>query len=444
MNKFEDILAECIDNVKAGKASVEDCLDRYPSMRGQLEPLLRIALEIREPPDVKPSPSFKMKARVRLMDQIHSRPAARRWPWSRYDGQMKSVAYVKRFSMSMAGVILAIVVALSAVGVGTAYASQASLPGDTLYPIKLATEQAGMVLVGDDIARAERALSFANKRVREMEALAEKGRPQDLDLAVEKYGYALNMTLNEIEQARNRGLATQNVTALVAEATSRHFLVLDEVWDIVPDEAKSAIAHARNVSETGRENALAALAKNNTVRAAEMNLAAMEGRLNRVRATVQNAEAVQLALQQFEAMGEFGEEISQIAQETGLNITEVEELVAEATSIHLEVLAEVYDKVPEQVQSTIEGVMANLQIRHQRRVQELEQWGANVPPSPVIPERIQERVEERIQEQEKLQEQESTHEQQMEGTPGGTTLQTTGVPAGAYHQYSSATTQKCK
>jgi hypothetical protein len=438
LKKFEDILAECTDDIRAGKASVEDCLGRYPSMREQLEPLLRIALEIQEPPDVKPSPSFKMKARVRLMDQIHGRQAGTRWPWRRYDSQMKPVAYMKRFSMSMAGVILAIVLTLSAIGAGTAYASQASLPGDTLYPVKLATEQAGMLLVRDDVARAERALSFANKRVREMEALAEKARLQDLDMAVEKYGYALNMTLTDIEQAHNRGLDTGNVTALVAQATTRHFLVLDEVWDMVPDEAKTAIAHARNVSETGRENALAALAKNNTVRAAEMNLAAMEGRLNRVRATVQNAEAVQIALQQFEAMAEFGEEISRIAQEIGLNITKVEELLAEATSIHLEVLAEVYDKVPEQVQPAIEGVMANLQIRHQRRVQALEQSGGEVPSPPVIPERIQERVEGRIREQERIQ------EQQMEGTPGGTTLQTMGVPAGACHEYSPATTQKCK
>jgi hypothetical protein len=430
LKKFEDILVECIDDIKAGKASVEDCLNRYPSMRGQLEPLLRIALEIREPPDVKPATSFKVKARVRLMDQIHGRQVATRWPWSRYDSQMKPVAYVKRFSMSMAGAILAIVVALSAVGAGTAYASQVSLPGDTLYAVKLGTEELTMMLVGDDVARAERALSFAGKRVREMETLAEKGRPQDLDLAVEKYGYALNMTLTEIEQARNRGRDTGNVTALVAEATSRHFLVLDEVWDLVPDEAKTAIEHARNASETGYFHALEALARNNTVRATEMNLAAMEGRLNRIRARVQNTEAVQIALQQFEAMSEFGEEISQIAQETGLNITEVEELVAEATSRHLEVLAEVYDNVPEQAQPAIERVMANLMIRHQRRIQELEQWGANLPPSPVIPERIQERVEERVQEQEALQEQEKTQEQQMEGIAGGTMSPGPGVSDG--------------
>jgi len=419
LSKFEDILAECIDDIKAGRVSIEDCLGRYPSVRGQLEPLLRVALEIREPQDVKPSPSFKMKARVRLMDQIHSRPAGIGWPWRRYNIQMKPFAYVKRFGMSMAGVILAIVLAVFGLGAGTAYASQASLPGDTLYPIKLATEQAGMMLVGDDVARAERALSFANKRVREMEALAGKGRSQDLKLAVEEYGYAVNLTLVEIEQAGNRGLATEKITALVAEATARHLLMLDEVWDMVPDQAKTAIAQAGNISETGRESALAALAKNDTVGATEMNIGAMEGRLNRIRARVGDVAAVETALQQFEVMSEFGEEISQIAREVGLNITEVEELVARATSMHLEVLAQVYDDVPEQAQLAIESVMSRMMVRHQRRVQALEQSGAWVPPCPVIPESIQERLQERVQEREGLQKQQQ--EQQMDGEAGGPT-----------------------
>lgn len=420
MKKFEDILVQCIEDIKAGRSSIEDCLDRYPSMREQLEPLLKIALGIREPPDVKPSPAFKVKARVWLMDQIHGGQAVTKWPWSRYDSQVKPIPYIRRFSMSMTSVVIAIVLALSALGAGTAYASQSSLPGDTLYPLKLATEQAGMMLVRDDVARAERALSFADKRVREMVALAKNGRPQDLGLAVEKYGYALNMTLAEIERAGDRGLATGNITALVAEATARHLLVLDEVWDMVPDEAKTAITHARNVSETGRENTLAALAKNNTVRATEMNLAAMEGRLNRVRARVGDVEAVEIALQQFEAMAEFGEEISQIAHEVDKDVEMVEELIALATSEHLEELAEVWEMVPEQARPAIERAMANLLIRHQRRVQALEQMGIEAPPPPVIPERIRERIEERIRERE-------------QEVPGKTTPPGPGVPAGAGH-----------
>jgi len=432
LKKFEDILVQCIEDIKAGRSSIEECLNRYPSVREQLEPLLRIALEIREPPDVKPSPSFKVNARGRLMDQIHGKQVVTKWPWFRYNSQVKPIPYRRRFSM--ASVILVIVLTLSAIGGGTAYAAQDSLPGDALYPVKLVTEQMRMMLPGDDVVKAERALSFAERRMGEIEALAEKGRPQDLNLAVEQYGYAMNMTQTRIERAGNRGLATGNITARVANATAKHLLILDIVYDMVPDEAKTAIAHARNVSETGYFHALTALAKNNTVRAAEINLAAMEGRLNRIRVRAEHMETVEYALQQFEAMSEFSEEISQIAQEIGLNITKVEELIAEATSIHLEVLAGVYDNVPEQAQPAIEGAMANLQIRHQNRVQTLEQSGGEVPSPPVIPERIQERVEERIREQEKIQ------EQQMEGTPGGITLQTPGVPAGAYHQSGPATT----
>ena len=80
---------------------------------------------------------------------------------------------------------------------------------------------------------------------------------------------------------------------------------------------------------------------------------------------------MEIALQQFEAMAESGEEISRIARETGLNITSVEELMARANFGHLQVLAEVYDKVPEQAKQAIERTMADLMICHEERVQAL-------------------------------------------------------------------------
>ncbi len=48
MRKFEDILVQCIEDIKAGRSSIEDCKDRYPSMREQ-----------------------NVKARIWLMDPIH-------------------------------------------------------------------------------------------------------------------------------------------------------------------------------------------------------------------------------------------------------------------------------------------------------------------------------------------------------------------------------------
>jgi len=46
LKKREDMLVQCIEDVKGGSSSIEDCLNRYPSVREQLEPLLKIAVEI--------------------------------------------------------------------------------------------------------------------------------------------------------------------------------------------------------------------------------------------------------------------------------------------------------------------------------------------------------------------------------------------------------------
>jgi hypothetical protein len=295
--------------------------------------------------------------------------------------------------MKKVAVILAVVVTLLAVGTGTAYAAQDSLPGDALYQVKLGTEQVMMLLSGDDVTRAERALSFVERRVREMETLAEKGRSQDLELAVEKYGYAVSMTVAAMERACNTGLTVGNITARLAEAMAEHLLMLDTLYDTVPDEAKAIIAHAREISEMGREDALAALAWNNTVRAAEMNLAAMEGRLNRIRGRVQDQEAVQIALQQFEDMAGFGQEISQIAEVTGLNITEVAELVTEATSRHLEVLAELYEQVPEEAKEAVEWAMEESFRGYEMITMVLMGSGVGESELPAIPESTRKRME---------------------------------------------------
>ncbi len=292
----------------------------------------------------------------------------------------------------MARIGLAIVLALCAAGGGTVYAAQGSLPGDALYPVKLGTEQV-MMWLGDDVAKAERALSFAERRVGEMEALAEKGRSQDLDLAVEKYGYAMSMTVAAMRRARNRGLDAENVTARVAEAMAEHLPILDTLYDMVPDEAKAAIAYASNISERGREDALAALARDDTMHAAEMNLAAMEGRLNRVRAKLQDPEALQIALQQFYYMAGFVQEISQIAEETDVNVAEVAELVTEATSRHLEVLAELYEEVPEEAKEAVKWAMEESFRGYEEITKALMRSGAGESELPAIPESIRQRME---------------------------------------------------
>ena len=358
LKKFEDVLAQCIEDIKAGRCSVEDCLAKYPSISKQLEPLLRIALEIREPPDVKLSPAFKVRARVQLMEQIHARQAVIKWPWLRYTGQVKPIPYKRRFNM--VAIIVAVVLAISALGGGTAYASQGSLPGDILYPVKLGTEQARLVLATNDVDKAELYLTFADSRVEEMTALAERGRPEQVNIAVNGYDGAIAMAIEKLADVSGRGLAIADISELVAEATLKHLEVLEGLLETVPDEAVPGIETAIEASQTGYQNALLALAGENPVRAMEINLAAMEGRLSRAKAEADenDIEGVEDAIEEFLALSGFGEEISEIAQGLGMGTTTVEQLVAEATGHHLDVLREVLAIVPEQAKVAIENAIA--------------------------------------------------------------------------------------
>ena len=403
--KIEDILAQCIEDVKAGRSSVADCLSKYPSISKQLEPLLRIALEIREPPEVKPSAAFKVRARVQLMEQIHAKRAVTKWPWFRYTGQVKPIPYKRRFNM--VAIIIAVVLAVSALGGGTAYASQGSLPGDVLYPVKLGTEQVRLILA-DDATDAELWLEFANSRVGEMSALAERGRPENIDIAVNGYGEAMAMATQKMEEASGKGLGITDVSEVVALATSKHLEVLEGLLVTVPDEAVPGIQTAIDASQTGYGNAVLALAGEKPVRAMEINLAAIEGRLNRAKAEADgnNSAGVGDAIDDIGELFKLGEEISAIAQGLGEEPTalQIQTLVARATRHHLDVLTAVWAKldtlanVSGEVRAAIEQAMVVSVEGYDRAVEALEETGAldDIPEEPPLPEGIPDEVKEKL------------------------------------------------
>lgn len=435
---------------------------------------------------------------------------------------------------SMAGVILAIVLTFSAAAGGTAYASQSSVPGDTLYPVKLVTEQMRMALPGDDAAKAERALDFAETRIQEIQVLANSERMEHVDLAAGKYDEAMKAVLVRMEQAANEEIITGNLTERVAHATARHLSVLDGVYDVVSDEAKPAIEHARSVSRRGHFRSLKILMQDQALRATEINLAvmedclqralgvaraqnagelakalqqfeemsqfgldivyaarqlgkneeamvgelvagathrhlailddladlapgealqaivrarhqsmnrhregllvtcehdpagateinlhAMEGRLERVRTGADNAETVEIALEQFEMMADFGEGISRVAQEVGTDAERVQELMARATLLHVEVLAEVWERVTEQAKEAVEVTMARALIRHESRVRAMGQMGMAMPAHPELAAHLRERVEERIRQQRIWDEREAALSPGIPGFAGG-------------------------
>jgi hypothetical protein len=78
---------------------------------------------------------------------------------------------------------------------------------------------------------------------------------------------------------------------------------------------------------------------------------------------------------------------------TGLNITEVAELVTEATSRHLDVLAELYEQVPEEAKDAVEQAMEESFRGYEMITMVLMGSGVGESELPAIPESTRKRME---------------------------------------------------
>jgi hypothetical protein len=429
MKKVEEILIKCIDDIKAGRVSLQNCLDRYPDMRQKLEPLLRVALSINEPADTRPSDAFKVRARVNLMEYIYASQAGKRavraplqagagHRW--YTGWARAVA-----------IIVAVMLVISAAGAGTAYASQSSLPGDTLYTVKLGTEQIQRIFTFDPDAEVELELQFASTRLDELEELASIPADQTaminsssdkiftmsvINFIPDESGKTYAMQTERIAQAvagykRNLNLAITKaekvkdgevILEAVALAILNHFDRLDEIKDKASKNAQEAVMSSKDVVINGHIMALQNLAKASPVRATEINLQAIQGRLNRAEAEASrgNSHGAQDALQEYEKLRRFGDEISNSAETRGQDTREIDKMNARTTTGHLESLGSIYGNIPEETKGAVEQAMGVTIEEHGKAVHGLQEQGAqgDIPVEPPLPENIPDDTKKNIQE----------------------------------------------
>src|SRR6186997_2062841 len=67
---FLDVLDACILDVRAGRKTVERCLEEFPEHRAELAALLPTAAAIVSLP-VTPDPARKLAGRVALVEELH-------------------------------------------------------------------------------------------------------------------------------------------------------------------------------------------------------------------------------------------------------------------------------------------------------------------------------------------------------------------------------------
>jgi hypothetical protein len=253
-NKFENILDACLAESHAGRSRVKECLQRYPDHAPALEPLLRQAARLAVlPPVTMPTDIvdalerrvLSRAAEIRAATSRKERPL--RWPfWSR-----PARGRVRRLALA-----LSLVIALALAGTWTVSASASSLPGEALYPLKLAAEKARLLATFRHEARARLHLAFAERRLGEMQTLLIEDRVVEEGL-VDDLVTETGLALEEIEEMD----ADQKVKvgAKLLALTERQQAVLTLVQQRAPEEAQAGLSRALEASRRGHERAMMAL-----------------------------------------------------------------------------------------------------------------------------------------------------------------------------------------
>jgi len=129
-------------------------------------------------------------------------------------------------------------------------------PDNWLYGLDKAIESIQMILTFNEASKAELHLQFAGERLAEAKAIADKGKPEYVPDLVGEYEGNVGKSLELVATAKQAGKNMTKVLELVAIATSIHLVVLEEVYEKVPEVAKPAIERAMQKSTERQAEAL--------------------------------------------------------------------------------------------------------------------------------------------------------------------------------------------
>ena len=244
--------------------------------------------------------------------------------------------------------------------------------------------------------KVQKALQYADERMAEIDAMIARNKIKEATRATNEYQNCLEIAAQNVEQARLKGV---DVSEKVALMTQKHLGVVNNITYEATENARMVLTQTRERAVVCQETALKSMAKGDPEKAMQFTLQLMERQLNRIRvqAADPEAEKLQELLQEYNRLGNLGEKISEIAKALGEETT-VDQLVGQAIAHHLEVLAEVHQRVQEQSQQAIEDAMQNRIQTHERVVTELQEQNqlGEVPEEPPIPEEILENIRQRI------------------------------------------------
>lgn len=227
MNKLDQALENCLNQMQLEGASLEDCLRDYPELTDELRLLLIAARKLDGLANLIPSAEFKVRVRGTLFAHMAAKPRAQ--------GSLRQPTIVMRYAASVA------VLALAFLTTGTALAQRA-LPGDVLYQWKLDSESVWRGFQADTVSAD---ILLGQRRVDELKAI--QGLPELEEIAFRTYAILLARLGEELvgspEKVNGASQALDWQKAELKaffEETDSIIPDLDQLFDVIPDADSNA------------------------------------------------------------------------------------------------------------------------------------------------------------------------------------------------------------
>ena len=241
MTVNDTILDQCLADIRAKRATVADCLARYPDGADELKPLLEMAAALEDVPDVQPAAAFKQATRARLL---------RLQPPANIRARNRTAWFSLGGSLRYAAAAIVIVLLFATFSGGVAYAASNSLPGSALYPVKRAVEQVELAMATTPESQAQVHMALADQRLNEAAALAKSGQQQLAEQAVKEYSAQVDAALAVLPTSPSG--ASASTARELAKSLSRQQEELRAIQ--VPASMKKTVEDAIGVSKRAMEH----------------------------------------------------------------------------------------------------------------------------------------------------------------------------------------------
>ena len=156
----------------------------------------------------------------------------------------------KFFAVFLAGCFVTISTSAGSAQGQLLSASPGVLPDSPLYLVERLKQKIVLILTFDQKAKAEKLFNYAEERLAETEALLTKQNPKLAEETLGRYVSFLLRGQDALQKAEASGARVAGLKELQTEAAIRQQVVLQNIFERIPEEGQAGVLKAMDASRT--------------------------------------------------------------------------------------------------------------------------------------------------------------------------------------------------